>query len=95
MEIVLSELAQQDLGDILQYTLETWGETQMDVYAEKLERGIRLLQDSPRLGKSREDWFSGCHCYQVENHLVLYAIAEGVIRIARLFHARMDVIRNF
>lgn len=66
----------------------------MDVYAEKLERGMRLLQDSPHLGKSRDDWVPGCQCYQVENHLVLYTITEDAICIARLFHARMDVIRH-
>jgi toxin ParE1/3/4 len=89
-DIVLSELAQDDLSDILQHTFETWGARQMDIYAAKLERGMRLLEDHPLLGKVRDDWFPGCHCHQVEQHVVLYEIVEHEIRIARLFHKRMD-----
>ena len=33
--IFLSELAELDLADILQYTLGEWGEAQMDIYATK------------------------------------------------------------
>lgn len=92
--IVLSELAEQDLADILQYTLGKWGEAQMDIYAAKLDKGIRLLESQPRLGKPRKDWYPGCRCYQVEQHLVLYAVAEQEILVARLFHERVDVIRH-
>ena len=92
--IVLSELAALDLADILQYTLETWGAAQMDVYAAKLEKGLRLLETNPRLGKLRKDWYPGCRCYQVEQHLALYVVAQDEMRIARLFHARVDVVHH-
>jgi toxin ParE1/3/4 len=88
--IQLSELAEQDLEDILQYTMETWGIAQMDAYAARLQRGLQRLQDNPMLGKPRDDWFPGCRCYLVENHLALYDLADGVILVARLFHQRMD-----
>ena len=92
--VVLSELAELDLADILQYTLETWGIAQMDRYAEKLEHGLMLLAGNPLLGKRREDWFPGCRCQRIEHHLVLYEVADGQLHVARLFHERMDPARN-
>ena len=92
--IALSELADQDLADILQYTLGTWGETQMDIYAAKLDKGMHLLESQPRLGKPRDDWYPGCRCYQVEHHLILYAVVEQQILVARIFHERVDVLRH-
>jgi plasmid stabilization system protein ParE len=53
--VVVSDLAELDLADILQYTLETWDAAQMDRYAEKLEHGLTLLPANPLLGKRRED----------------------------------------
>ncbi|WP_404610228.1 type II toxin-antitoxin system RelE/ParE family toxin [Caballeronia udeis] len=94
-DIVLSELAQHDLTDILQYTLETWGADQMDAYAAKLESGIQLLQKNPALGKTREDLFEGCRTHRVEHHLVLYEIGDSEIRVARILHERMDAHSQF
>lgn len=92
--IVLSELAELDIADILQYTLETWGEAQMDAYAAKLERGLRVLETQPHLGKPRDAWYEGCRCYSVERHLVLYELIEQEIRVARIFNQRFDVPRH-
>ena len=91
LAIVLSELAQQDLEDILQYTLQTWGAAQMDIYAERLQGGISLLLANPALGRSREDWFEGCRIYQIEHHLIVYEIGDHDIRVARICHKRMDI----
>lgn len=86
----LSALAAQDLEDILQYTLETWGPTQMDTYATRLQSGMQSLQDNPCLCKARDDWFPGCRCYRIEHYLALYEMTDDAIRVARIFHQRMD-----
>jgi ParE toxin of type II toxin-antitoxin system, parDE len=66
----------------------------MDIYAEKLERGMRLLETNSHLGKPREDWFPGCRCHQVERHLVLYQVVESEVQVARIFHESMDPARH-
>ncbi|MFZ6760536.1 type II toxin-antitoxin system RelE/ParE family toxin [Undibacterium sp. Ji50W] len=90
-EVVLSDLAQQDLSDILQYTLQTWGENKMDAYADKLEQGIHLLANHPAIGRIRDDLFDGCRLHLIGSHLVFYEIGEHEIRIARILHERVDV----
>lgn len=56
---------------------------------------LQSLQDNPNLGKPRNDWFPGCRCYQIEQHLVLYEVVEDAIGIARIFHRRMDPASHF
>ena len=46
----------------------------MNNYAAKLERGLRMLETQPHLGKSRDEWYQGCRCYSVERHFVLYEL---------------------
>lgn len=62
----------------------------MDAYAARLQSGFKLLQENQNWGKARDDWFPGCRCYRIEQHLVLYEMAEGALRVARIFHQRMD-----
>jgi toxin ParE1/3/4 len=88
--VELSALAAEDLDDILQYTLQTWGAAQMDTYAARLQSGLQALQDNPSLGKQRDDLYPGCRCYRIEQHLVLYEIGDHAFRVARIFHQRMD-----
>jgi toxin ParE1/3/4 len=92
--VVLSELAALDLADILQYTFEQWGGQQMNLYAAKLNRGLRQLAVNPQLGKPREDWYPGCRCFPVEHHLVVYAVVGHEVCVARFFHERVDVPRH-
>lgn len=73
LKIVLSREADQDLKDILQYTLATWGAAQMDVYAEAIDKGLKLLTHNPRLGRARNDLFPGCRSFQVEQHTMCAA----------------------
>jgi len=52
-QLVLSPQAEDDLADILQYTLETWGESQMQVYGKVLDDGLRMILDNPLIGFTR------------------------------------------
>ena len=66
----------------------------MNRYAGLLARRLRLLENQPRLGKPRDDWFMGCRCYQIEHHLILYEVAGRTIGVARIFHERVEVLRH-
>jgi toxin ParE1/3/4 len=94
LKIVLSREADQDLKDILQYTLATWGAAQMDVYAAAIDKGLKLLVDNPRLGRARNDLFPGCRSFQVEQHTIFYRVDALVLRIGRILHQRMNTKRH-
>ena len=47
----LSNKATQDLIDIMKYTLEEWGSTQVEVYTEQLEHRLQSTSTFPDIGR--------------------------------------------
>lgn len=50
LPLFLSPQAEDDFADILQYTLETWGENQVYVYRAVLDKALLTIKQNPRLG---------------------------------------------
>ena len=50
--LILSPKDAEDVADIFQYSLETWGETQAYVYRDVLDRALLTIQDNPRSSRS-------------------------------------------
>ena len=46
----LSSKADSDIDDIVDYTLETWGESQTHVYVTELLQFLQTLADSSEIG---------------------------------------------
>jgi plasmid stabilization system protein ParE len=53
-QIILSPLAEQDLMAIMEYTMSTWGDSQADIYAERLDNALQGIKDNPEIGRLRE-----------------------------------------
>jgi toxin ParE1/3/4 len=93
LPVVLSAAAQADFEDIRVYTLRRWDEAQWARYRTALDRALRLLGDNPEIGRAREDLRPGYRAYLVEQHIILYRVATGAVRVARIVHRRMDTQR--
>lgn len=94
LDVIFAPEASDDMQDILQYTLETWGALQMDKYADLLERALQMLAGSPGLGRGRDDLYPGCQCYQAGSHCIYYDVRSKTLRVARILHMRMDATRH-
>ena len=94
LDIILAPDASDDVQDILQYTLTTWGEGQMEKYAAVLNAAFNQLAQSPALGRRKDDLYPGCRCYQVERHCIYYDVQGRALRVARVLHVRMEAIRH-
>lgn len=90
--LILSEPAQQDLRDILSYTLQTWSEGQLADYKRKLDGALNAITENPQAGRSRH----GMRVYPVGRHLVFYRIDEiaQTVFVVRILHERMDAVRH-
>lgn len=86
--------AQDDLRDIIQYTLETWGEAQALAYREKMVTGLEALRRNPRIGRLREDILPNYRIYSVGEHIVIYWLTSGAVIVTRILHGRMDPNRH-
>ena len=87
--IYVSAQAEAEIDSIAEYTTNTWGRAQADVYLTKLDDGFGLLARNPLLGRSC-DWIrAGLRRHEIEKHVVFYRIVTGGIRISRVLHQRM------
>ncbi len=88
--LFLTSEAIDDIQDILQFTLETWGEKQACHYKEKIDNTFRLIQNNPKIGRRKDNYFVGCYCFLVEKHIIFYRIKDKSIQIVRLLHSSRD-----
>lgn len=88
----LSEFAEQDLAEILRYTIKTWGMKQGVAYFQLLAVARNRIVDNPVLAgsKSRDDLAKGCRMFRVGKHLIFYRTVGDCVEIARILHESMD-----
>jgi toxin ParE1/3/4 len=68
-----------------------WGYEQSVIYASAITQTFAVLRDHPRLGRQRDDLFSGCRSVQVEQHVIYYhQPLAAVIQVLRVLHHRQD-----
>ena len=93
---VLTSPAKDDLSSIFRYTLETWGEDQVTVYAAQLESAFTRLAENPFLIGSRPagQLAGGCRIFRVAHHVVAYRPETKYLLIARILHESMDFSRH-
>jgi toxin ParE1/3/4 len=92
----LSRLAAADLAEIFRYTLQTWGEEQLELYLRLLEKTRDELVENPFIAgsMSREDLAPGCRIMRVGKHYFVYRIKDDDLQIARTLHESMDFVRH-
>lgn len=89
MTIRLSRLAQADLDDIRDYTIETWGRGQWLKYYRGMVSVFDKINDDPMAGRSRELFGQRMRSLPYEKHLVFFAsitAAQGRPVILRVVH---------
>lgn len=89
----LSELAKEDLIEIFDYTVRTWGEEQAMSYLDTIEAVIARIAEDPFLlgSKPRDTVVPGCRTFLVAKHVILYRATSMEIGIARILHQAMDL----
>ena len=89
--LILSPKAQQDVEDILQYTGEKWGESQVPIYHNKLNRALESILADPSSGQITGDLSESHLVYPVGSHVIVYRLQANVIGVVRILHKRMSL----
>ncbi len=84
-DLVISFEARQDICDVLQYTVDTWGDEQADDYERLLDTAFHRLRSFPELGRERDH---GTREYPLQPHVVLYRYQDDTVSILRVMHPR-------
>jgi len=85
----LTSDAQSDLIDIRRYTLTQWGESQSKKYLSELRQTIKLLSDTPALGKQRPDIAVGVFSFPHASHIIYYILDKHQLVVFGVLHKRM------
>lgn len=94
MKLILTEAALDDLRSIREYTLETWGEAQEEIYLRKIWDRIQGLRENPSRYRLREELFPGCRIASEGRHVILFQSENKAITIVRILHSAMDFKRH-
>ncbi len=108
--IVLSPAAEQDIRDVLFWSLDKFGATAADRYRALLIQTLRDLEADPlRLGsRTRPELVNSARTYHIAlsrtnvegqrvkepRHFILYRIGSAGIEVARILHDSRDLARH-
>ncbi|MFN3752573.1 type II toxin-antitoxin system RelE/ParE family toxin [Flavobacterium sp.] len=88
----LTNKAVEDLGDIWNYTVETWSENQAEIYYSLLIDSCQELANKPNQGKSYEVVEKNVLGFKTGQHAIFYRIVtEKEIEVVRILHGMMDM----
>ena len=81
--------AQTDLIEIRRFTVKQWGTAQSQKYLLELRQTIRLLAETPTLGKPRPDVGSNVLSFPHVSHAIYYVVHEQQLIVFGVLHKRM------
>lgn len=99
----LGRQAEQDYGQILRWTVRTFGVEQSHIYAKTISLAMQALADGPDIAGSnlREDIAQGIRILHVARmgrkgrHFIVFRAGPGrTIDVLRLLHDSMDLPRH-
>lgn len=90
MTIRLTPRAEADLDEIWNYTADSWGIEQAELYIRDLWLAMEFVAADPRRGKASDDVRPGYRRYRAGSHLIFYRVAGEDIEVVRVLHQRMD-----
>ena len=92
----LTHQALEDLGDIWNYTFETWSETQADKYYQMLLSQCQGIADGRVIGKPYPEILEGLYGSVAEQHIIFYRlVTKSTVEITRILHSRMNLKIRF
>jgi len=96
VKVLFTPLAQNDLANIYDYTLEKWGENQLRTYQKTIQNSIDKIKDNPKTyaSKARNELVKFCRSIRAGKHLLFYVTNEECITILRILHESMDFKRH-
>ena len=85
----LTKDAQSDLIEIRRYTAQEWGAAQSQKYLSELRKAIRLLAETPSLGKARPEVGLKVLSFPYVSHVIHYLVHEHLLVVFAVLHKRM------
>ena len=90
----LTSDAQSDLIEIRRFTLAQWGSGQSTKYLSELRQIIRLLSETPKMGKQRPEIGMEVFCFPYSSHVIYYRCHDKLLVVFGVLHKSMVPISH-
>lgn len=96
VRVTRSAAAEDDIREILVYTIDKWGIEQAVRYADLIEEAIETIATDPTAGRERFEVRDGILAHHIAqrgrnaSHLLYYRVVLGAVQLVRVLHERMD-----
>ncbi len=94
MRVEVSEEANADLDDILDYGAERFGEDVAEAYVRQFQQVYDLISEHPLLGVRHETVRPPIRNMPCGSHRVYYDVLDEYVMVRRILHKAMDVERH-
>ena len=92
--VELSRLADADLDDILDYSIEAHGRETAEAYLRAIDAVLGRLANHPELGARRPDLQPGLRALAAGEHRIFYRYDGKRVLVVRILHKARDVDRH-
>jgi toxin ParE1/3/4 len=82
--------ALSDLEGIWDYTAESWGAAQAELYVRQLSSTMASLAERPLMVRACPELREGYYRHRSGAHVLFYRLTEDGIDVVRILHQRMD-----
>jgi toxin ParE1/3/4 len=87
---ILSPRAKEDLDEIWDFTVRTWGELQAEDYIRLLVGAIETIAQNPRRGRPCDEIRKGYRKYSAGSHIIFFRKIKSGVDVVRILHGQMD-----
>ena len=95
MSFEMSLEATGDLDEIIDYTLERWGEDEVNKYVGELEEKLNSIGKGDEIKKRFGIKFSNLYVTRYRFHMIYYLTELGKVPlIIRILHVKRDKLRH-
>ncbi|MGY5652745.1 type II toxin-antitoxin system RelE/ParE family toxin [Vibrio cincinnatiensis] len=86
----LSLKAEEDFGNIFEYTYLNFGEEQAELYTEEMEICLQTISEAPFIGRDCSELKGGIRRHDHQKHAIFYRVREFDIFVIRILHQQMN-----
>ena len=91
----ITRLAQHDLENIWEYTLNEWSRTQAEKYIDSLLSSFEAIEEGKIVGKSIDSIRKGYKKVLFGKHYIFFRLSQDkIVEIIRILHVSMDIEKH-
>jgi toxin ParE1/3/4 len=90
LPVVWTPKAQRDYREIIDY-LDQYISTAADRFANGLATKCRLLETSPRMGRTRDELYPGLRSLVISKYLIFYRVTSTAVEILRILYGARNL----